>query len=185
MKEQFIEEYSLQEKEKEEAIAFFAPIDLALLALHRDVYRNTMPYFSENRVLQDILCDRLTERQRNNRFIQKVLRFLPEAKWIRGNRTFLTLMLRKLFLDEKLTLEPVRESRLFQEECPRYEDRVGGMLEDTFIGEGFPDGVCCFQVIGLTMSVMKVSFSSWMKWNSSGFLSRTGSCPLERPWSSA
>ena len=146
MKEQFDMEYDRQEKEKEEAIAFFAPVDLALMALRRDIYRQTLPDLSENRVLQRILGDRLTEEQRRNRFIQKTLPFLPEAKHVRGNRTLLTLLLRKLLKDEHMDLEPIRESRLFQDEAPRYEDRVGGAIGGTFVGEGFDETVCCYLI---------------------------------------
>ena len=146
MREQFVEEYNRQEKEKEEAIAFFAPVDMALLSLSREVYRKTQSYLSGNCVLQNILGDRLTVKQRSNRFILKVLPFLPEAKRIRGNRTLLTLLLRKLFKDERMELDPVHENRLFLDESPRYGDRIGEVLESTFVGEGFPDTICCFQI---------------------------------------
>lgn len=146
MREAFTEEYNRQEKEKKEALAFFAPVDLALLALRREVYRKTLPFLSENRVLQDILGDRLTPKQRGNRFIRKTLRFLPEAKRIRGNRTLLTMLLRMLFKEEKMELKPVLANRLILEDGPRYKDSVGEVLDSTFVGEGFPDSICCFEI---------------------------------------
>ena len=146
MKEQFDREYDRQEKEKEEAVAFFAPVDLALMALHRDIYRKTLPDLSENRVLQRMLGDRLTVEQHAHRFIQQTVPFLPDAKHIRGNLTLLTLLLRKLLKDEHMELEPVREGRFFQDDTPRYEDCVGGTIGDTFVGEGFDETVCCYQI---------------------------------------
>ena len=146
MREEFMEEFDRQEREKEEAIAFFAPVDLALLALRREVYRKTIPLAKDNPVLQEVLGDRLTGRQKQNRFIRKSMVFLPETKHIRGNRTLLTFLLRKVFKEEGMLVKPLEENRLWEDADPRYPDGVGGNLGDVFAGNVFPAPICCYQV---------------------------------------
>ena len=145
-RDRFNTEIDRQEKEKEEALAFFAPIDLALLSLRRDIYRKTLPFTRENKVLQDLLADRLTEGQRKNRLVAKALPYLQEAKYIRGNRTLLTLLLRKLFKEEQLDLVPIEEDRYYEDALPRYETCVGDTLGEMFAGNGYPAPVVCYQV---------------------------------------
>lgn len=145
-RERFIDELGRQEKEKEEAIAFFAPVDCALLALKSNVYRQVLPLGAENKVLQDILSDQLSEEQRKNRFIQRTIPFLPEVKRMRGDRTLLTLLLRKLFKEENMDLVPIEEVRLMEDEEPRYEDSEGGTLGNTFAGNRYEEHVLCYSV---------------------------------------
>lgn len=145
-REKFTEEYDKQEKEKEAALAFFAPVDLGLLSLSREVYRKTLPFVTGNSVLQGIIGDRLTEDQLRNRFIRKALAFLPEVSYIRGNRTLLTLLLRKLFKEERMDLVPLDEERLMEDLAPRYVDSVGGEVGELFAGNAYPAPVCCYQV---------------------------------------
>ena len=95
-KERFAEEYDEQEREKELARRFFMPVDLALLQLRVDVHRKLTELTEYNRVMEDILTDSLTEAQRKNRFIRQLIHFVPACKDIRGNKTLLTLMLRKV-----------------------------------------------------------------------------------------
>jgi hypothetical protein len=146
MRDRFSVEFDRQEKEKEDALAFFAPIDLAILSFRREVYRKMLPYVSENKVLQDLLGDRLTEGQRKNRLIRKAIPFLQEAKWIRGNRTLLTLLLRKLFKEERLDLEPIEEERYFNDAAPRYEYCVDDILGEVFTGNEYPAPILCYRV---------------------------------------
>ena len=68
-KERFAEEYQKQEQEKENAYQFFAPIDKLLLQMRVWVREQLNEYAESNKVLTDILCDKLTDRQRTNRFI--------------------------------------------------------------------------------------------------------------------
>lgn len=108
-KEQFAEEYQKQEQEKENAYRFFAPVDLLLLRLRCMVREHLNEYVEQNKVLIDIICDNLSEEQKSNRFIKQALNFIPSCKNIRGDKTLLTFMLRKIFMEEGLKIETHRE----------------------------------------------------------------------------
>ena len=107
----FKEELDRQQKEMDLARAFFEPVDLSLMALRSEVFRQQQEYASTNRVLIDLLTDGLTEQQKQNRFIRNTFPFLPYLRRIRGNRTFITWMLRKVFEDEGLKLRLEKETR--------------------------------------------------------------------------
>ena len=96
-KERFAEEYEKQEREKEQAFSFFLPVDLSLLKLKVKIRECLNAFAESNKVLNDILGDRLTKEQQKNRFIRQLIPFLPSCKDIRGNKTLLTFLLRKVF----------------------------------------------------------------------------------------
>ena len=145
-RERFLEEVERQEQEKENATAFFNPIDLALLAKKRTVYEAMLPYVYENKVLQDILSDRLSQEQRENRFIKKTIPFLQYAKYIRGNRTLFSFFLRKIFKEENLELTPMEDKRIEEDSNPRYQDSVGGQLNELFVGNRYDVSILCYCV---------------------------------------
>ena len=146
MRDAFQEEVARQEKEKEEAIAFFNPIDIALLRLKSHVYQSLQPFATEDKVMLDILTDRLPPAQRQNRFVGRALPLLPQAKWIRGNRTLLTLLIRKIFKEEGLELETTEERRMMEDNAPQYQDCVDGVVGETFAGNRYEAPVTCFKV---------------------------------------
>lgn len=140
------EEIEKQEKEKERAYRFFAPIDLLLFKLRTDI-RETMRNFIEgNKVLIDILADRLTDEQKSNRFIKKSLPFMPSCKHIRGDKTLLTLLLRKIFLDEGINIEIHGKCETFADDHPRYEDSLGCEIGAGFVGNRYEDYVTQYDV---------------------------------------
>lgn len=146
LREEFLEEVSRQEKEKEDAIAFFRPVDIPLLHLKKETYLNKVSLTSHNAVLLNMLGDRLTPEQTQNRFIQKTLQFLPQAKDIRGNETLLTILLRKIFKEENLELSPLCEVQLLADETPRYEDSVGGEIGTVYAGNKYEASVICYNL---------------------------------------
>ena len=103
-KERFDEEYATQEREKEYAMKFFLPIDLMLLRLKTEVHQKMAQMAEHNQVLENIIGDRLTPKMRENPFVSQLIHFLPASKHIRGNKTLLTLMLRKVLIEEGLVL---------------------------------------------------------------------------------
>ena len=145
-KERFAEEYEEQEKEKEQARQFFMPIDLRLLSLRVDVYRQLADVMQYNTVLENMLTDRLTAEQRENRLIRQFIHFLPACRYIRGNRTLLTWMLRKVLIDEGLKIEVVEKVVTYDDDTPRYDDCVGGVLGEGFLGNTYDDTVVCYQI---------------------------------------
>lgn len=145
-KERFEEEYSIQEKEKEDAYEFFAPIDLMLLQLRLKVRKKLEAYTSENKVLLDILSDPLTQEQRNNRFIKQAIQYLPLCKYIRGDRTLITLMLRKILVEEGLSLEIQQREKTFVDDKPRYNDYVDSELGYVYAGNVFCEKILCYNI---------------------------------------
>lgn len=145
-KDHFDEEYQKQEEEREKAYKFFAPIDLLLLK-HRMMIREHFNQYAEsNKILIDILGDRLTEEQKSNRFIKQILPFFPAFKSIRGDKTFLTLMLRKIFMEEGLRIERHRKVVTYTDPEPRYVDGPGCNVEETYVGNVFDEPTTVYDI---------------------------------------
>lgn len=145
-KERFAEELEKQEKEKENAYRFFAPIDVQLL-LYRMQIRETMRPFTEtNSILYDMLGDRLTAEQRANRFIKKTIPFLTSCKIIRGNKTLLTWLLRKVFMDEGLAIDEHERECEYSDANPRYMDGLDGALNESYVGNVYDEVTSIFDI---------------------------------------
>ena len=127
-KERFAEEYANQEQEKENAYKFFAPIDLALLHQRIRAKHHIYSLTSGNKVLIDIISDCLTEKQKNNRFIRSSLEYLPYCKIIRGDRTLITMMLRKVLMEEGIVVNIGNGKKTFTDSIPRYKTEVDSEL---------------------------------------------------------
>ena len=145
-KERFAEEYANQEQEKENAYKFFAPIDLALL--HQRVRaRHHINYLtSGNKVLIDIISDCLSEKQKNNRFIKNSLEYLPYCKIIRGDRTLITMMLRKVLMEEGIVVNIGNGKKTFTDSIPRYKTEVDSDLSSLYVGAEFEQETLCYNV---------------------------------------
>ena len=145
-KERFAEEYQEQEQEIENAYKFFAPIDLFLLRLRVMVRDYLNEYTEQDKVLIDIICDKLTDEQKSNRFIKQALCFIPSCKNIRGDKTLLTFMLRKIFMEEGLRIEAHQKPVTYTDENPRYADRLDAILDDTYVGNMFEEGTTTYDI---------------------------------------
>ena len=145
-KERFAEEYQKQEQEKENAYRFFAPIDLLLLQLRVKVRERLNEYVEGNKVLIDIIGDRLTDEQKSNRFIKHALRFIPSCKNVRGDKTLLTFMLRKIFMEEGLKMEVHREIVTYQDDYPRYSSQLGASIEESYVGNIFEEATNMYDI---------------------------------------
>ena len=142
----FTEEFEKQEEEREKAYRFFAPMDILLLRLRLDVRNKFREYTESNKALLDILSDNLSEKQKANRFIKQVIPFLPSCKNIRGNKTLLTFMLRKVFLEEGMILDVNRNNKTHIDPAPRYEDSIGASLDSCYVGNIYDQGVTTYNV---------------------------------------
>ncbi|MBQ0049193.1 MAG: hypothetical protein KBT12_02995 [Bacteroidales bacterium] len=141
----FDEELAKQKKEEENGYRFFAPIDIMLFQLRCRVRKEVLPFVQENKILEDMLTSRLTPEQRNNRFIRRSLPFVVNAKNIRGNRTLITLMLRKVFMHEGLKLQPLDEKHCFTDPAPRYHQSLGeALLDEACAGNVYEENVHSF-----------------------------------------
>lgn len=145
-KERFREQIDLQEEEIKNAYLFFAPIDVLLLKLRTDAHSKIEPFAKEDIVLQQIIGDTLTPEQQSNRFIRQITPFLPNCKNIRGNRTLITLMLRKVFMDEGMRLEISRKTDTFTDSSPRYENQLDMELGACYVGNTYDDSFMAYDI---------------------------------------
>lgn len=145
-KERFAEEYQRQEHEKENAYRFFEPLDLLLLKLRTSIREKLNKYIEKNKILIDIIGDKLTDEQSSNRFIKHTLMFIPACKNIRGDKTLLTFMLRKIFMEEGLKIEKRREAVRYTDAEPRYADGVDSMLGDSYVGNTFDEEATIYNI---------------------------------------
>lgn len=145
-KERFEEEYEAQEKEKENARKLFSPIDLMLLHLRVEVRNRLREYMETDKIMMDILGDEITEEQRQNRFIRQVIPFLPSCKNIRGNKTLITFMLRKIFREEGLSIQVQESKREFTDPEPRYAESLSADLDSMYVGNVFEEQVLSYTI---------------------------------------
>ena len=144
--EAFHEEVDKQDQEKEDAFNFFSPIDVLLFRLRAKVREQIEEYTHGDVVMQQILGDRLTEKQRSNRFIRQFVPLLPQCKIIRGNRSLLTFLLRKVLLDEGLRVDVKQELRDLKDEHPRYGDKVDSVLGNSYLDDSYKEYVTVYSI---------------------------------------
>ncbi len=145
-KEKFQEQLEEQKQEIADGFRFFAPIDLFILYL-RTQLRNKLDAFThDDVVMQQILGDRLTTQQKQNRFIRHIIPFLPQAKNIRGNRTLLTLILRKTFMEEGLTIRVKQVDKMHTDPVPRYGESLDMVLDDSYVGNTYPEPIQTYEI---------------------------------------
>lgn len=145
-KERFREEYEAQIAEIKNARKFFAPIDLMLLKLRMTVRERLDIYATSDKVLMDILGDELTKEQKQNRFCRQIQPFLPFCKYIRGNRTLLTMMLRKALKEEALDINIAEKPHETIDLNPRYDICLGEKLESLYVGNTFNESVLTYDI---------------------------------------
>ncbi len=145
-KERFAEEYQKQEQEKENAYRFFEPMDLLLLKLRVLAREKLNEFVESNKILTDIIGDKLTEEQKSNRFIRQSLEFIPACKHIRGNKTLLTFMLRKVFMEEGLKMEKRLINIQYTDVEPRYADGIDSMLGESYVGNTFEEETTVYDI---------------------------------------
>lgn len=145
-KEEFETEYDAQELEKEHAHKFFAPFDLMLLQLRLMVREKLDVYAKSDKIMIDILGDRITEAQKQNRFIRKALQFLPFCNSIRGNKTYLTLMLRKILMEEGLTIDIVNQKHWFTDDQSRYNIQLDSDADSLYLGETYDEQAVTYNI---------------------------------------
>lgn len=145
-KERFAEELEKQEREKENAYRFFAPVDVQLLLYRMQIREAMRPFTETNSILYDMLGDRLTAEQRTNRFIKKTIPFLTSCKIIRGNKTLLTWLLRKVFMDEGLAIYVHESECEYSDANPRYMDGLDGALNESYVGNVYDEMTSIFDI---------------------------------------
>jgi len=145
-KQRFSEEYAKQEKEKEQAYKFFSPIDTLLFQLRLEVRERLNKYVESNTVIHDILLDKLTAEQRENRFVKRTTPYISSCKTIRGNRTLITLLLRKVLAEEGLKINVKSKQTEFTDEEPRYGNSEGCEIGDVYVGNTYSESVITYSI---------------------------------------
>ena len=145
-KDRFSEEYEKQEQEREDAYRFFAPLDLLLLKLRVKIRERLQEYVERNKVLTDIIVDQLSDEQKSNRFIRRTFDLIPSCKYIRGDKTLLTFMLRKIFMEEGLKIEKHRKLIRYTDEEPRYQDGLDSILGEGYVGNIFDEETTIYDI---------------------------------------
>ncbi len=145
-KEYFKKEYEAQELEKERAARFFAPMDLLLLLLRSECRERLRTWTDTNSVLINMLSDRLTSEQLSNRFIKATMPFMPFCKMIRGDKTLISFMLRKIFMDEGIRITPHQQNTVCHDDIPRYNDGLDADLCDGFLGNVYDELVNTYDI---------------------------------------
>lgn len=145
-KEHFAQEVRKQEQEQENAMRFFEPLDLQLM-LYRVLIREHISGVTEtNKVLTDIIADNLSESQKSNRFIKRTLPFLVACRNIRGDKTLLTQIIRKVMLDEGLDVVRKCSSLVWKDEAPRYIDGLGESIDCTYVGSIYDEDAIILEI---------------------------------------
>lgn len=142
--ESFQKEFDTQKEETENAERFFAPLDLMLLLLRVKIREKLSVYADTNKVIIDMLGDRMSEKQKQNRFIRHFIPLLPHCKNIRGNKTALTILLRKVFLDENLWMESKQNEYEFTDPVPRYQDSLSDDIGSVYVGNVYNEHVTTY-----------------------------------------
>lgn len=146
-KERFAEEYAKQELEKENAHKFFSSIDVLLLDLKTKVKEKINQLSSDNIFIQNIIGDTLTEKEKSNRFIQRTIPFLPNCKRIRGNKTLITFMLRKVLFEEGLSLNKENIVSEIHDKEPQYNSKIEDFqLNSMYLGNEFSENIMTFTI---------------------------------------
>ena len=65
---------------------------------------------------------------------------------MRGNKTLITLLLRKIFFDEGMDIQVSEQPTVSSDPSPRYDDGIGGILNDCYAGNVYDDMVVVYDI---------------------------------------
>ncbi len=138
-KERFDEECRLQQEEEVNARRFFSPFDCALLELGAAVWGMRQERYSGHGVLSGIILDSLAAECEANRFVRRAREFVPACAAIRGDRTLISMMLRKVLSDEGIRVRASSVASVFSDSGPRYVCSLdsGGEGDDVYLGNEY------------------------------------------------
>ena len=118
-----------------------------LLDLKTKVKEKINQLSSDNIFIQNIIGDTLTEKEKSNRFIQRTIPFLPNCKRIRGNKTLITFMLRKVLFEEGLSLNKENIVSEIHDKEPQYNSKIEDFqLNSMYLGNEFSENIMTFTI---------------------------------------
>lgn len=163
-KERLAEEYAKQELEKEHARKFFSPIDALLLDLKMKTKSKINQYASSNIVLQEIIGDTLSEEQRSNRFVRRVVPFLPQCKNIRGNMTLITFILRHVLFEEGIILRKEEVACQMSDTHPQYNCSIEDCdISSMYVGNEYYEPVTTYNIQYWSENECTAQFETFLK----------------------
>lgn len=148
-KEKFAEEYEAQQAEEANARKFFAPFDRFILGMNCEVNRIKNDSYNDNLFLCGIICDSLPSEYRDNRFVKSMIPYMPLCSRMRGDRDLMTLALRKILLDEGISMTERHQPKTFTDQHPRYNSSLGisvNQLADLYLGCEYIESVTEYEI---------------------------------------
>lgn len=147
-KERFKDECEQQQIEEDNARKFFQPFDNVLMELSSIITesKNNEDY---SRILENIVCDNLSEIYHNNRFVKKAKEFLPMCRNIRGDKGLLSLMIRRILFDEHIKIYDSNIQSQIKDKMPRYNSRLDDEVSadgDFFLGSEFDENITIYDI---------------------------------------
>lgn len=147
-KERFKEECEQQQIEEDNARKFFQPFDNVLMELSSIITesKNNETY---TRMLEDIVCDNLSDIYRNNRFVKSAKEYMPMCRNIRGNKSLLSLMIRHILFDEDISIYESNIHNQIKDTMPRYNSRLDDEVSadnEFFLGNEFYEDSIVYNV---------------------------------------
>lgn len=148
-KEKFAEEYESQQVEEANARKFFAPFDRFILGINCEVNRIKNDRYNDNSFICAIICDTLPAEYMDNRFVKKMIPYMPQCGKMRGNRDLMTLVLRKILSDEGVSMTERRVPKTFADQHPRYNTSIGisvNQSADLYMGCEYTESVTEYEI---------------------------------------
>lgn len=139
-KERFAEECERQQIEEAHARKYFAPFDRYIFDLSSECHRIKNEYFSGNEILSDIISDNMPDEYRQNRFVKKMMPYLPSCGRLRGDKDMMALLLRRILKDEGIILCEQKKRTLFTDATPMYNTRIDSEYDNScryYLGNEF------------------------------------------------
>lgn len=148
-KEKFAEEYETQQAEEANARKFFAPFDRFILGMNCEVNRIKNDSYNDNSFLCGIICDSLPSEYRDNRFVKSMIPYMPLCSRMRGDKDLMTLALRKILLDEGISMTERHLPKTFTDQHPRYNSSLGisvNQSADLYLGCEYIESVTEYEI---------------------------------------
>ncbi|MGN0236873.1 MAG: hypothetical protein ACI4AK_02115 [Lepagella sp.] len=140
-------EINRQQIEEENARKFFSEFDRFLIELSSIIHR-IKEIYSEESIISDIISDSIDDSSKGNRFIKRTMQFLPLCRTIRGDRFFISSMLRYVLREEGITINTLNQRIHIYDEDPWYNCNIEGKSEDhrIYLGREFDETITIFNI---------------------------------------
>lgn len=147
-KERFKEECERQQIEEDNARKYFQPIDNILMELST-IISEIKTDVANSQILGNILCDSLSDKYQNNKFVKNAKEYMPICHNIRGNKSLLSLMLRHILSDECIRIFESPKQSLIKDTSPQYGYRLDEEItseNDLFLGNEFEENITTYKI---------------------------------------